>query len=76
MGTLFAKQVERHIDRQIPHNNITLTEGDKRAAEKRNTKNGKTVAKSLLFFAGVVLQILCSIAATAIWGKLKTIGLI
>lgn len=75
VGSSLAKEVERQIDRQLPHNNITLTEGDKRALEKRAKRNGKTVAKSLLFFGGVATQVICSITATAIWTKLKSMGL-
>jgi len=76
VGGYFAQQVERHIDRQVPQNNITLTEGDKRAAEKRDSKNKKTLFKSGLFVLGVVVQLACSLAATAIWAWLIAKGIV
>ncbi|WP_156874943.1 hypothetical protein [Sulfitobacter alexandrii] len=66
-GSFFASRVEREVDRQLPYNNITLTEGDKRLEEKRSGKNRKTALKAFSYFVAVLVQIGCSLAATGIW---------
>ncbi|MGJ8590384.1 MAG: hypothetical protein ACSHXW_20015 [Yoonia sp.] len=75
VGSFLAFRVERQIDRQVPQSNITLTDGDRRLEEKRGRKNAISVFKSALFFSGIVLQIVCSIAATKIFNVMENIGL-
>jgi hypothetical protein len=75
VGSFLAFKVKWQIDRQVPQSNITLTDGDRRLEEKRARKNAISVFKSALFFSGIIIQIVCSIAATKIFNVMENIGL-
>jgi len=70
-GSQFGTLVERNIDKQRPHANIILTQGDKLEKEKRDKNNRSFALRALSYSMLVTIQIVISVL-----GGLIVVGLI
>jgi hypothetical protein len=71
LGKILSGMVERNLDRHESQNTISITKGDLSRNRQIEKKNNSVMRAAAFFGTGILIQILCSIAASYIFESIK-----